>query len=323
MEHLINHLTEKVRGRERSIVFPEALDERILLAASQLSAANILQPILIGEREAVLAEAERVKVDIGMCKILDPLNYDGFDDMVSEFVKLRKGKATDASARETLRDVNYFGTMLVHMGEADGLVSGATHSTADTVRPAFQIIKTKPGIQRTSGAFVMIREKEAYVFADCAINIEPDSQTLAEIAIKSAETARVFNIEPRVAMLSFSSKGSAHSEVTERIEEALTIAREKEPSLIIDGELQFDAAYVPEVAQLKAPNSVIQGNATVFVFPTLDAGNIAYKITQRLGGFNALGPILQGLNKPVNDLSRGCSAEDVFKIALITAAQAE
>ncbi|MUV37438.1 Phosphate acetyltransferase [Lentibacillus sp. JNUCC-1] len=323
MENILENVTERIRGKGRSIVFPEAVDERILIAASQLSASGILQPILIGEPGEIEAKARQAGVDISTCKILDPANYDQFDEMVAEFVRLRKGKATEESAREILKSVNYFGTMLVQMGEADGLVSGATHSTADTVRPAFQIIKTKPGIQKTSGAFIMVREEEAYVFADCAINIEPDSQALAEIAIKSAETAEVFGIDPRVAMLSFSTKGSAHSEVTERIEEALAIAREKDPALVIDGELQFDAAYIPEVAELKAPNSAIQGNATVFVFPTLDAGNIAYKITQRLGKFTALGPILQGLNKPVNDLSRGCSADDVYKIAVITAAQAD
>lgn len=213
--------------------------------------------------------------------------------------------------------------MLVHLNQADGLVSGAAHSTSDTVRPALQIIKTKEGIQKTSGVFVMVRNDEKYIFADCAINIAPTSDDLAEIAVESARTAKLFDVDPRVAMLSFSTKGSAKSEETERVIAAIDIAKEKDTSLIIDGEFQFDTAFVPEVAAKKAPDSDIKGDATVFVFPSLEAGNIGYKLTERLGGFEAVGPILQGLNKPVNDLSRGCSEEDVYKLALITAAQSE
>ena len=221
-----------------------------------------------------------------------------------------------------LLDENYFGTMLVYTNKADGLVSGAAHSTADTVRPALQIIKTKQGVSKTSGVFIMVREDEKYVFADCAINIAPDSNDLAEIAIESAKTAKMFGIEPRVAMLSFSTKGSAKSHETEKVAEAVTVAKERDPELTLDGEFQFDAAFVPSVAKSKAPDSQIQGDANVFVFPSLEAGNIGYKIAQRLGNFEAVGPILQGLNRPVNDLSRGCNEEDVYKLALITAAQA-
>ena len=221
-----------------------------------------------------------------------------------------------------LLDENYFGTMLVHTNKADGLVSGAAHSTADTVRPALQIIKTKQGVSKTSGVFIMVREEEKYVFADCAINIAPDSNDLAEIAIESAKTAKMFGIEPRVAMLSFSTKGSAKSPETEKVAAAVAVAKEREPELTLDGEFQFDAAFVPSVAKSKAPGSDIQGDANVFVFPSLEAGNIGYKIAQRLGNFEAVGPILQGLNRPVNDLSRGCNEEDVYKLALITAAQA-
>ncbi len=224
-------------------------------------------------------------------------------------------------ARKILLDENYFGTMLVYMEKANGLVSGAAHSTADTVRPALQIIKTKEGVQKTSGVFIMVRNEEKYVFADCAINIAPDSQDLAEIAIESAKTAKMFDIEPKVAMLSFSTKGSAKSPETERVTEAVEIAKQLAPNLTLDGEFQFDAAFVPSVAKKKAPDSVIQGDANVFVFPSLEAGNIGYKIAQRLGGFEAVGPILQGLNAPVNDLSRGCNEEDVYNLALITAAQ--
>ncbi len=242
--------------------------------------------------------------------------------MVAAFIERRKGKVTEEDARNILLDENYFGTMLVYMGKAHGLVSGAAHSTADTVRPALQIIKTKPGIRKTSGVFIMVRGDEKYVFADCAINIAPDSQDLAEIAVESAQTAKMFDIDPRVAMLSFSTKGSAKSPETEKVIEAVRLAKEMAPDLTLDGEFQFDAAFVPSVAKKKAPDSVIQGDANVFIFPSLEAGNIGYKIAQRLGNFEAVGPILQGLNQPVNDLSRGCNAEDVYKLSLITAAQA-
>src|SRR5699024_10032197 len=214
-------------------------------------------------------------------------------------------------------------TMLVYMNQADGLVSGAAHSTADTVRPALQIIKTKEGIHRTSGVFVMVRGEEKYLFADCAINIAPSSEELAEIAVASAETAELFAVDPRIAMLSFSTKGSAQSEETDKVRYAVNLAKEKQPHFAIDGELQFDAAFVPEVAGKKAPDSVLEGNANVFIFPSLEAGNIGYKMVERLGGFEAVGPVLQGLNSPVNDLSRGCSTEDVYNLALITAAQAD
>ena len=212
----------------------------------------------------------------------------------------------------------------VKLGLADGMVSGAIHSTADTVRPALQIIKTKPGISRTSGVFLMNREDTNHrlMFADCAINIEPNSQELAEIAINTAETAKVFGIDPKVAMLSFSTKGSAKSPKVDRVVQATNIAKEMRPDLAIDGELQFDAAFVPATAAIKAPDSDVAGHANVFVFPGLQAGNIGYKIAQRLGMFEAIGPILQGLNKPVNDLSRGASAEDIYNLAIITAAQA-
>ncbi|UJL46022.1 phosphate acetyltransferase [Virgibacillus sp. NKC19-16] len=322
MSTLFDQLKDKVATENKSIVFPEGLDERILTAASQLSAAGILTPILIGEKASIKQKAGEIAVDVSSCKILDPKEFAEFDLMVETFVERRKGKATEEDARKMLLDGNYFGTMLVYMNQADGLVSGATHSTADTVRPALQIIKTKEGIKKTSGVFVMVRDDEKYVFADCAINMAPEAQDLAEIAVESAVTADLFDVDPRIAMLSFSTKGSAKSEETEKVTEALQIAKEKNPSLVIDGEFQFDAAIVPSVAEKKAPDSVLNGDANTFIFPSLEAGNIGYKIAQRLGGFEAVGPVLQGLNKPVNDLSRGCSADDVFKLALITAAQA-
>ena len=214
--------------------------------------------------------------------------------------------------------------MLVKLGLADGMVSGAIHSTADTVRPALQVIKTKPGISRTSGVFLMNRENtnQRLVFADCAINIDPNAQELAEIAVNTADTAAIFGLDPKVAMLSFSTKGSAKSPKVDKVVEATALAKEMRPDLAIDGELQFDAAFVPATAAIKAPDSDVAGQANVFVFPGLQAGNIGYKIAQRLGMFEAIGPILQGLNKPVNDLSRGASAEDIYNLAIITAAQA-
>ncbi|GEM03324.1 phosphate acetyltransferase [Halolactibacillus miurensis] len=322
MSNLFDTLQDQLAGSAKKIVFPEGSDDRILEAASKLAAEGIITPVLVGKREELEQQAADLNSTLNNVEVVNPEDYADFDAMVDSFVERRKGKATVEQAREMLKDENYFGTMLVYMGKADGLVSGAAHSTADTVRPALQIIKTKPGIKKTSGVFVMVREEEKYVFADCAINIAPNSQDLAEIAIASAETAELFDIDPRVAMLSFSTKGSAKSEETDKVSEAVKIAKDLAPNLVLDGEFQFDAAFVPSVAQKKAPDSEIQGDANVFVFPSLEAGNIGYKIAQRLGNYDAVGPILQGLNAPVNDLSRGCNADDVYKLAIITAAQA-
>jgi phosphate acetyltransferase len=318
---LFEGLKQKVSGRDLKIVFPEGLDERIVKAASRLAEEKLITPILVGNIEAVQAKANELGVSVDGAEIYDPATYAGMDELVAAFVDRRKGKATEEDARKILLDENYFGTMLVYLHKANGLVSGAAHSTADTVRPALQIIKTKEGVKKTSGVFIMVRGDEKYVFADCAINIAPDSQDLAEIALESAKTAGMFDMEPRVAMLSFSTKGSAKSEETERVAAAVAEAKRREPALVLDGEFQFDAAFVPSVAKSKAPDSVLQGDANVFIFPSLEAGNIGYKIAQRLGGFEAVGPILQGLNQPVNDLSRGCNEEDVYKLALITAGQ--
>jgi phosphate acetyltransferase len=322
MSDLFTGLKEKVSGQNIKIVFPEGLDERIISAAGRLAEENVLTPILIGNIEAIETKAKELGVSLEKAEIYDPSQFAMMDELVASFIERRKGKVTEEDARKILLDENYFGTMLVYSNKADGLVSGAAHSTADTVRPALQIIKTKEGVRKTSGVFVMVREDEKYVFADCAINIAPDAQDLAEIAVESAKTARMFDIEPRVAMLSFSTKGSAKSPETEKVAAAVQEAKLRDPLLVLDGEFQFDAAFVPSVAKKKAPDSVIQGDANVFVFPSLEAGNIGYKIAQRLGNFEAVGPILQGLNRPVNDLSRGCNEEDVYKLSLITAAQA-
>lgn len=319
---LFESLKQKVSGKGMRIVFPEATDARILNAVVRLHSEGLVVPILIGNEAEVYKAAENYRFNLDGIEILDPKDYAEFDAMVDAFVERRNGKATEEQAREILTDVNYFGTMLVYMGKADGLVSGAAHSTADTVRPALQIIKTREGVSRTSGAFIMLRGQERYLFADCAINPNPDAQVLSEIAVESARTAEMFDIDPKVAMLSFSTKGSASGEQADKVIEATKLAKEQNPDLAIDGELQFDAAFVSAVAQAKAPGSDVAGQAKVFVFPELQAGNIGYKIAQRLGGFEAVGPILQGLNQPISDLSRGCVEEDVYKTAIITANQA-
>ncbi|NVY97081.1 phosphate acetyltransferase [Lactobacillus sp. DCY120] len=319
---LFTSLKQKVTGHNLKLVFPEATDSRILKAATRLFQEHILTPVFLGEPTAVQAAASAAQVDITGIETLDPNNYSDFADMVTTFVERRHGKNTPEQAQTMLRDPNYFGTMLVYMQKVDGMVSGAIHPTGDTVRPALQIIKVQPGLTRTSGAFIMQKGDQRYLFADCAININPSAQELAEIAATSAQTAKVFDIEPKVALLSFSTKGSAKGEEIDKVAEATKIVQEQHPELAVDGELQFDAAFVPEVAQQKAPDSAVAGQSTVFVFPELQSGNIGYKIAQRFGGFEAIGPVLQGLNQPVSDLSRGCNEEDVYKLALITAAQA-
>ncbi|WP_307976385.1 phosphate acetyltransferase [uncultured Streptococcus sp.] len=324
MRSLFGSLREKVASNYVKIVFPEGNDDRVLRAAARLKFEGLVDPIILGVKDEVhdaLAHLGFMDQDY---KVIDPNNFDQFEEMKAAFLDIRKGKATPEDADRLLRDVNYFGVMLVKMGLADGMVSGAIHSTADTVRPALQIIKTKPGISRTSGVFLMNRENtnERYIFADCAINIDPNAQELAEIAVNTADTAKIFDIDPKIALLSFSTMGSAKAPQAEKVQEATRLAKELAPELSLDGELQFDAAFVPETAAIKAPNSPVAGQANVFIFPDLQSGNIGYKIAQRLGMFEAIGPILQGLNAPVNDLSRGSSAEDIYKLAIITAAQA-
>ncbi|MDO5708108.1 MAG: phosphate acetyltransferase [Andreesenia angusta] len=314
-------LKKKIEGKNLKIVFPESEDIRILKAVSRLNKEKLLIPILLGKSKEVEKLAKKDGIDIEGIEIIDPENSSLFEDMVKAFVERRKGKNTEEDGRRMLKDANYFGTMLVYMDKADGMVSGAVHSTGDTVRPALQIVKTKPNISRTSGAFIMIKDDKKYLFADCAINVSLTEEQLAEIAVESANTAELFGIDPKIAMLSFSTFGSAKAEEATKVENATKLAKEMSPNLNIDGEMQFDAAIVPEVGRQKAPDSKIAGNANVFIFPSLEAGNIGYKIAQRLGEFEAIGPILQGLNKPISDLSRGCNEEDVYKLSLITAAQ--
>lgn len=321
---LFDSLKQKIAGKNLTIVFPEGYEPRIIGAAARLNADGVLKPILLGAADKIQQIAKEKGFNLAGVQTLDPAQYAEFDAMVDAFVERRKGKNTKEQAQTMLKDNNYFGTMLVYMDKADGMVSGAIHSTGDTVRPALQIIKTRPGVSRTSGAFIMQRgrDNERYLFSDCAINIDPNAQELAEIAVASAKTAKLFDIDPKVALLSFSTKGSAKADQVDKVAEATKIAQELAPEYEIDGELQFDAAFVPTVGQQKAPDSKVAGKATVFVFPELQSGNIGYKIAQRFGGFEAIGPILQGLNKPISDLSRGSNEEDVYKLSIITAAQA-
>ena len=308
---LIDELKKKLEGKNASIILPEGEDERVREAAKILKKEGIIEPIVLTDGE----EIEGVKT-------INVHDYD-ITEMVDAFVERRKGKIDAEGAKKlVLEDKNYFGTMLVYMKKASGLVSGACHSTANTVRPALQIIKMKKPFKKTSGVFVMMKGTERYIFTDCAINIAPTSEDIAENAIISYDTAKSFGIEePKIALLSFSTKGSASSEEVDKVANALKLIKEQAPELVVDGELQFDAAFVPKVGETKAKGSPVAGHANVFVFPSLEAGNIGYKIAQRMGGFEAIGPILQGLNSPVNDLSRGCSTEDVVALSYLTAAQ--
>lgn len=308
---LIDELKKKLEGKNASIILPEGEDERVREAAKILKKEGIIEPIVLTDGE----EIEGVTT-------INVHDYD-ITEMVDAFVERRKGKIDAEGAKKlVLEDKNYFGTMLVYMKKASGLVSGACHSTANTVRPALQIIKMKKPFKKTSGVFVMMKGTERYIFTDCAINIAPTSEDIAENAIISYDTAKSFGIdEPKIALLSFSTKGSASSEEVDKVANALKLIKEQAPELVVDGELQFDAAFVPKVGGTKAKGSPVAGHANVFVFPSLEAGNIGYKIAQRMGGFEAIGPILQGLNSPVNDLSRGCSTEDVVALSYLTAAQ--
>ena len=312
----------------KKIVFTEGEDSRILEASSRLLASNFLHPILIGNEEKIMNAAEESGFNIRGAEIIDPEKYEKMDEMVEILCELRKKKGmTPEKARQVLSQANYFGTMLVKMGVADSLLGGATYSTADTVRPALQIIKTKPGHSIVSSCFLLVRpsatgENEVIAMGDCAINIKPSEDELVEIAGEASKCAKIFGVDPQVAFLSYSTHGSGKGEDVDKMCNAARKAREKYPDLPIDGELQFDAAVSPRVARTKCPESNVAGHANTFIFPDINAGNIGYKIAQRMGNFEAYGPILLGLNAPVNDLSRGCNASEVYSMAIITAALA-
>ncbi len=318
---MFTKLTEQLKANPKTIVFTEGTDSRDLQdAAAKLTAEGILNVILLGNPDAVKLTAADAKYDISKCEIIDPARYADKDAMVEKMVELRKGKMTEEQVRDALSKGNYFGTMLVKMGKADCLLGGATYSTADTVRPALQLIKTKPGNNIVSSCFIMVKDDQKLAMGDCAINIAPNEDELVEIAVETAKTAKVFGIDPKVAMLSYSTYGSGKGDMVTLVANATKKIKEAAPDLAVDGELQFDAAVAPEVAKVKCAGSPVAGQANTFIFPDINAGNIGYKIAARLGGYEAIGPVLQGLNAPINDLSRGCNAEEVYKMALVTAA---
>ena len=311
-------LIQKLKDNPRTIVFTEGTDARILEASSRLLAGTFLKPILVGNEAEVRAAAEEAGYNINGADIIDPKNYDRMDEMVAQMVELRKGKMTEEQCREALSHGNYFGTMLVKMGVADCLLGGATYSTADTVRPALQLVKAAPGNKLVSSCFILIKEETQLIMGDCSININPNTDDLVEITMQTAKSARQFGVEPKVALLSYSTMGSAKGECVAKMTEASDRLR-RIADFDIDGEMQFDCAVSEEVASLKAPNSKVAGHANTFIFPNLSSGNIGYKIAARLGGYEAVGPILQGLNAPINDLSRGCTSDEIYKMAIVTA----
>ena len=330
---MFNAMIDVLKANPRKIVFTEGHDARILEATARLNEGKFLTPVLVGNVDVVKENAAKGGFNIDGVEILDPVTYPGMDEMVDKMVELRKGKMSADECRAALSKGNYFGTMLVKMGYADALLGGATYSTADTVRPALQLVKTKKGANLVSSCFIMVRGDEKIAMGDCAINLSYEdsvdkegnvtvsaARKLAEVAIETAKTAKVFGIDPKVAMLSFSTNGSGKGGTVKLSHDATAVAKEMDPTLAIDGEMQFDAAVAPEVGQLKYPGSPVAGNANTFIFPCIEAGNIGDKIAQRLGGYEGYGPILQGLAAPINDLSRGCNADEVYKMAIITAA---
>ena len=327
----IEQIKQRAKQEIKTIVLPEATDVRILEAVEMIKNEGYAKVILIGNEEEVRKLAKERNIDIGETKIIDPAVSIETARYSKELYELRKSRGmTEEQAEKLVLEPVYFGMMMVKLNEADGLVSGAAHSTSDTLRPALQILKTAPGTKLVSAFFVMVipnckyGENGTFIFADSGLNEEPDSEKLSEIAISSSKSfEQLVGTQPKVAMLSYSTYGSAHSASTEKVIEATKLVKEKEPNLLVDGELQLDAAIIPEVAEFKAKGSPLKGQANVLVFPDLGAGNIGYKLVQRLAKAEAYGPLCQGIAKPVNDLSRGCSSEDVAGVVAITAVQAQ
>ena len=327
----LGQVRKKALQANRRIVLPESSDERVIRATSQILKEGLAQVILVGNHEAIMHSAKAYEVSLSGVKIVDPYNFERLNDYVNKLVELRAKKGmTPEEAKKLLQtDPNFFGAMLVKMGDADGMVSGSASPTANVLRAGIQVIGTQPGVKTVSSVFIMelSQFKDLFgsilVFGDCSVIPVPTSEQLADIATSAAETAvRIAGINPRVALLTFSTKGSAKHECVDRIIEAGRILRERKVQFRFDDELQADAALVKSVGEIKAPLSDVSGNANVLIFPTLSAGNIGYKLVQRLAGANAYGPIIQGLNSPVNDLSRGCSVEDIVVLTAITSAQA-
>ena len=318
-------LVLKAKKQKQNIVLPESLDDRILKAAESLLTRDIADITLLGNEAQIKSKIQELGLNIENVKIIDPKNSPLSEKYIETFYELRKSKGItlDDAKKLIVEDLNYFGTMMVHMGDAAGMVSGAIHSTAETIRPGLQIIKTKPGISIVSSVFLMCLADKVYVYGDCAVNTNPGAEELANIAITSAETGKAFGIEPRVALLSYSTGNSGTGPDVDLVKEATEIAKKMRPDLKIEGPLQYDAAVSESVAATKMPNSEVAGKATIFVFPDLNTGNNTYKAVQRETGAIAIGPILQGLNKPINDLSRGCTVPDIINTVIITAIQSQ
>ncbi len=329
----IEEIKDRARRDIKTIVLPEAEDARTLEATRMVLDEKYAKVILIGNKEKVFKKAKENNIDISGVEIIDPINSEKYDEYVNLLYDLRKHKGmTIDKAKELVKDSTYFGMLMLKDkdSEADGLVSGAVHSTSDTLRPALQILKTAPNTKLVSAFFVMVvpdcdyGENGTFIFGDSGLNENPDAEQLSEIAISSSKSFRqLVDKEPKVAMLSYSTHGSAKSDLTEKVINATKLVKEKAQDLIVDGELQLDAAIIPEVAKFKAPDSPVKGEANVLIFPDLDAGNIGYKLVQRLGKAEAYGPLCQGIAKPVNDLSRGCSSKDIAGVIAITAVQAQ
>ena len=327
----IEKLKEKAKRDIKTIILPESEDVRVLKAASKVIEEGFANIILIGDKNKTLQKANENNISLDGIKIINPKTSEKFVEYANSFYGLRKAKGmTLEKARETLLEPIYFGMMMVKQGDSDGLVSGACHSTANTLRPALQILKTAPGTKLVSAFFAMVvpnceyGENGVFIFGDSGLVENPTAEELSEIAISSSKSFhQLTGAEPKVAMLSYSTYGSAHSELTEKVIEATKLLKEKEPNLICDGELQLDAAIVPEVANSKAPGSPVQGKANTLIFPDLNAGNIGYKLVQRLAKAEAYGPLCQGIAKPVNDLSRGCNSDDIVGVVAITCVQAQ
>ena len=318
---IIDNLKEKIQGKGIRIVFTEGWDSRVQEAAIQLKKDNVIHPILLGSPEQIQACADENGFDVSDIEQMDPKAFDRIPEMAMRMVGLRRGRMDIEQCEKALSATNYFGTMLVEMGMADGLLGGATYSTADTVRPALQLIKAAPGNALVSSCFLLIKGDDLYIMGDCSININPNADDLVEITLQTAHTAKQFGVEPKVALLSYSTMGSAKGDCVAKMTEATLRLKRMPIDFAVDGEMQFDCAIVPEVAKLKAPDSKVAGHANTFIFPNLSSGNIGYKIAARLGGWEAVGPVLQGLNAPINDLSRGCTAQEIYKMAIVTAAQ--
>ncbi len=321
---LLDTIKLQAKKNIKRIVLAEGEDSRILKATEIILSKKIARITLLGDEAKIKAKAKKLNLYIKDAKIIDPKTFSAKDVYAHYLYNIRKRKGmTLEEAKQKIQDNNYLGTMLVNEGDADGMVSGAVSHSADVLRPALQIIKTKKGINTASSFFLMCGEKRQFLFADCAIVINPTASELAEIAICTAESAKNFNLNPKVAMLSFSTKGSGKSEEVEKVKKAVVLAKNKKPDLMIEGEMQVDAAIVPEIAKLKCPKCKIQGDANILIFPDLNSGNIGYKLVQRFAGTEAIGPIIQGLKKPINDLSRGCSVEDIVNVVAITALEAK